>query len=504
MPVYGHREEQVPPAPRPHPCTRAAVGVSGSASAAPSAEDISRWLDQLAGSSPAIDDAGRIDRIAALERLKGAIAAAQARESVEFRRSQLAAQRAAGVRREQLGRGIAGQIGLARKESPHRAGRMLTMATTLVEEMPHTMAALTRGEVSEWRASIVTTETMTLDEDQRRQVDAHLATKLGSLSDRETYGEVRRLAYASDPAAFVARARHAESERQVTVRPAPDTMSNVSARLPAKQGVAVFAGLKAAADAGVAAGDQRTRGQIMADTLVRRVTGQESAPEVPVEVNLVITDHSLFAGDSEPAELIGYGPIPAAMAREWLRGLSDQTRGWLRRIFTFPTSGQLQAVESQRRLFTAAQRRALILRDGATCRTPWCGAPIRHADHVVTHHAGGPTSLDNGQGLCSTCNHAKQAPGWAQTAGPRGAGDWVSVRTPTGHSYLSRPPPLPQAPSRSPARPMSEPPPAPSPALGEQLPTTAADDEPCRPCCLRLTTVEVYRRHPRIVEYHAA
>ena len=35
-------------------------------------------------------------------------------------------------------------------------------------------------------------------------------------------------------------------------------------------------------------------GQIMADTLVERVTGQASADRVPVEVQLVITDRSLF------------------------------------------------------------------------------------------------------------------------------------------------------------------------------------------------------------------
>ena len=50
-------------------------------------------------------------------------------------------------------------------------------------------------------------------------------------------------------------------------------------------------------------------------------------------------------------------------------------------LYTDPATGTLVDVDSKRRLFTPAQRRHLILRD-RYCRTPWCGAPIRHADRV--------------------------------------------------------------------------------------------------------------------------
>ena len=79
-------------------------------------------------------------------------------------------------------------------------------------------------------------------------------------------------------AAVVARRRRAESERRVSLRPAPDTMSQLSALLPVAQGVAVYAALARSADTARAGGDARSRGQIMADTLVERVTGQASAP----------------------------------------------------------------------------------------------------------------------------------------------------------------------------------------------------------------------------------
>jgi hypothetical protein len=119
---------------------------------------------------------------------------------------------------------------------------------------------------------------------------------------------------------------------------------------------------------------------------------------------------------------------------------------WLRRIFTAPGGGQVISVESRRRLFTPGQRRWIKLRD-QYCRTPWCEAPIRHVDHVQRHDDGGPTSIDNGQGLCQACNHAKQAPGWRARPGPGGT---VTTITPTGHRYRSRPPSLPGRPRGSP------------------------------------------------------
>ena len=142
------------------------------------------------------------------------------------------------------------------------------------------------------------------------------------------------------------------------------------------------------------------------------------------------------AGSDEPAQLVGYGPIPAATARRLVFGPSAATPMWLRRLFTRPADGQLAAMDSRRRYFTAGQRLFLQLRDH-TCRQPWCDAPIRHADHVVPAKAGGPTSVDNGQGNCASCNFAKQAPAWRTKPG---VGGEILITTPTGHVYRSRAP----------------------------------------------------------------
>ncbi len=413
-----------------------------SGSAPLDAATLRRWLRDLGDLDREVDDAGRIEQIRLLERLKAAAAAAQAVVTSEFVASQRAAQAAAGVPRERLGQGVAAQVALARRESPHRGGQHVGLAQALVHELPGTLAELRAGRTSEWRATLVARETACLDRDARRLVDAELAPQLAGLGDRQTEAATRRAAYRLDPHAVTARSRGAAADRRVTLRPAPDTMSRLGAFLPVAQGVAAFAALTREADRLRAEGDARGRGQIMADTLVERLTGQATADAVPVEVHLVMSDRTLLGDDSAPGELPGIGPVPAPAARALVRDSVAQV--FLRRLYASPVDGVLVATESRRRHFPHPLRQMLVLRD-QLCRTPWCGAPVRHADHVVPHAVGGATSVANGQGLCEACNHTKQSPGWQAAPGPGGAGRVVETVTPTGHRYRSRPPPLPGA-----------------------------------------------------------
>ncbi|WP_353510695.1 DUF222 domain-containing protein [Intrasporangium sp.] len=369
--------------------------------------------------------------------------------------------------------GVSAQVGLARHESPARGARLARLAVTLVEDLPHTLAALTAGRLSERRAELVAAGTSHLSRELRVAVDAQViganlpagedppATGVAGWGDREVERRVRACADRLDAAAAVERARVAESARRVTVRPVPDTMAIVSAVLPVAQAVAVRAALQQAAAAARAAGDQRCRGQVMADTLVERVTGRACADDVDLEVQVVITDRALFAGDDTPAQVPGYGPVPAGWVRDLLsrdlptseehghpgRDGPREARMWLRRLYTHPGTGTLVAMDSTRRLFPAGLRRYLLARDGV-CRTPWCDAPIRHADHVRPHASGGPTSAANGQGLCVACNLTKDLPGWSSRVADPGptAGSstphTVHIATPTGHQYASTAPPL--------------------------------------------------------------
>jgi hypothetical protein len=176
----------------------------------------------------------------------------------------------------------------------------------------------------------------------------------------------------------------------------------------------------------------------MADSLVERLTGQATAEAVPVQINLVMTDESLLTGEREPAQVQGFGPLPATLARRLVKQAPQDARR-VRRLFTSPTTGQLIAMESKARLFPPALAEFLVIRD-QTCRTPWCDAPIRHADHVVDAAAGGPTKAVNGQSLCEACNHTKTLRGWGAKSGAEPGPHLVHTTTPTGHTYSSRAP----------------------------------------------------------------
>jgi hypothetical protein len=402
------------------------------------AQTIAGWAAALAGVDRHATDAERIDQIRALEVLKCAAEAAQAVLTGDFDGSQRAEQALAGVPAKQQGRGVAAQIALARRESPHKGQQHLGLAKILPTELPHTMAAFSAGQITEWRAMLIGRETGCLSLADRRTVDKTLAAdpeRLAAMGDRELVGEARKLAYRLDPGSFVERRRRAETDRAVTLRPAPDTMTYLTGLLPVAQGVAVYAALTRVVDSALAGGDPRGRGQIMADTLVERVTGQTSADGVPLRVNVVISDDVLFGADGH-AHIQGYGPVPGDLARDLA---SQSQERLLRRLYASPAPGELVAMDSRSRTFPKGLRELIDLRD-QTCRTPWCDAPIRHHDHARSVEEGGETSAANGQGLCEACNHAKQALGW--TARPRpGPTHTVETRTPTGHSYQSQAPP---------------------------------------------------------------
>ena len=269
------------------------------------------------------------------------------------------------------------RIALARHISPYYAQRYVGWAQILTTGLPATLAALEKGRVNEWRAMIVARETAWLSREHRLQVDAEMGPRLESLGDRRLEAEVKKHAYRLDPTGYVARTRGAENDRRVGVRPAPDTMCRLTGFRPVAQGVSAYAVLERDADTRIASGDPRSRSQIMADTMVERLTGQANAPDVPVEVNLVMTDQSLLGAHDEPANLLGYGPLPAATARKLVLDAPGRVPMWLRRLYLHPRTGALAAMDSRRRLFTAKQRHFIRLRD-QTCRTPWCDAPIRH------------------------------------------------------------------------------------------------------------------------------
>lgn len=405
--------------------------------------------------------------VSTLEATKGAAAALQARATAHFVAERDAdarddASRGDISRREASCRrnGVRAEVGLARRCSPWQADRHVGLATALTGEMPCTLAALTSGEISEWRATILVRETACLSAQDRMEVDRRLAEEMTRLADRELTAAARRAVIDLDQAAIVRRRRQAAASRRVSVRPAPDGMAYLSILGSLVDVVGAHAALTAAEKArfvatgdpevdAVRASDDRGRGAWMADTALERLSGRAEGESQSVEVSLVMSEGAVVPteDDTDEAEVSGWGPVPGEMAREHLLRLVDEgTQIWLRRLWMAPGGRDLVGMDSRRRLFGGGLRRLVELRDQG-CRVPWCDAPVRQIDHAVPFARGGGTSAANGMGQCQRHNLAKETPGWsvevtATGLDPGGGAHEARLTTPTGRTYETAAPPI--------------------------------------------------------------
>ncbi|HEX5086446.1 MAG TPA: DUF222 domain-containing protein, partial [Nocardioides sp.] len=252
----------------------AATTAGASTLSAPSVAEIESFTRRLALDPVGLEDAEMIDRLAALETLRCATEAAQCETVADFVLSQRRAAAGRGVPAARRDRGVASQVALAMRQSPTRGQRQVGLAMILRTELPQTRAAFRAGHLDGFKATLFARETGCLTAEDRARVDEQLCgdpTLVERLSPRRLVGRLQRAAAQLDPVAVVKRRRRAEADRHVSLRPAPETMTTLTALLPLKAGVAVHATLDRAARAAKAGGDPRSIGQLMADILTHRV-----------------------------------------------------------------------------------------------------------------------------------------------------------------------------------------------------------------------------------------
>lgn len=392
--------------------------------------EITRFGDFLREIETGGSEAETLARITALEELKATVVAAQSREAVAFEQLRIERDRLNRVPTRDCGKRAGNEVGLAKKVSPRSGQKFLSTARSIVIGMPQTFEALSTGAISEDKARIMAEETAVLDARDRRGVDIRMNRSLEPSGLRSLRAEVRAITAEMDAEAVAQRAAKAVSNRRVSLTAIADGMGRISAIVPLPQAIAAFESLRAGAESVVAGGasDGRNRQQVLADTFVERVSGQASAAAVPAEIHLLVEAESVFSDGRVPAWLPGFGPLPAKTAREFIA--ANKAKMFLSRIFTSPKDGQLVAMDARKRDFSGRLRNMIVFRDDV-CRTPWCDAPIRHADHADPVAAGGETTWDNGSGLCAACNYAKEHPGWRHEA----TADGLRVTTPSGRTY---------------------------------------------------------------------
>ncbi|MGC5629149.1 DUF222 domain-containing protein [Georgenia sp. Z1344] len=375
------------------------------------------------------NEADAIEQITALDELVAAAHAAQARAAADLRHTRIGAERARGVPVAKQGAGLAQEIALARRSTPGRGQRALALARALDEDLPHTLHLMETGQVSEDHAAVVMRETFGLDPEDRRTVDARLAPDLPTMGRGQVHTHARKYAMELDNDHESTRRAYEASQRRVSIRGGTGSMAYLTAHLPMTDAVRVHASLTRQTHTITNDGesDGRTKKQIAADLLVEHITGTAITAPRDVELSIVMPAESL-AGSDVPAWLTGHGPLPADTAREAVRHARIV---WFTRLWTDPAHGGVLTTESRSRTFDGRLRQLVLTRDDI-CRTPYCSNPVEHIDHTIDHAAGGPTSAENGTGLCASCNYTKQNPNWRHATSPDGSHE---VRTPTGHRY---------------------------------------------------------------------
>ncbi len=191
------------------------------------------------------------------------------------------------------------------------------------------------------------------------------------------------------------------------------------------------------ADALINTGDERTKGQIMADLFVERLTGQSQQP--------TWGSPSTSSSPTRPSSVAATSPrcsrvSPAAPSRRRSPASSSPTPCARRpstgsaRLYTDP-AGRLVALSTKQRFVTAGLADYLALRDQGLCRTPWCDAPARQADHI--------TPPPTGARRPTTTPRASARRAIWRSKPPDGPNGWSANQAYAGVAIPSRRPPRP-------------------------------------------------------------
>ncbi|MEO6350706.1 MAG: hypothetical protein ABIP53_08640, partial [Candidatus Limnocylindrales bacterium] len=142
------------------------------------APELHALADLLAGLAPGGSAVDHLDQIEALERVKAAVAHAQVTLTTAFAdAAEAEAEDVPTTRRRRPPRAmsIGAEVALATLASPHAGEQRVLLSRRLRDDLPLTLAALARGELTEDRAFTVAREVAHLTPDQRTRVDRDVA-----------------------------------------------------------------------------------------------------------------------------------------------------------------------------------------------------------------------------------------------------------------------------------------------------------------------------------------
>ncbi|MEU6641569.1 DUF222 domain-containing protein [Saccharomonospora sp. NPDC046836] len=333
---------------------------------------------------------------------------------------------------------VPAELALLLSVSEQHARRMVDLSITLVHRLPETLAAMESGVLDSYRASKVAAATAWLDDEQARQVDSAVAPRLAGKNPHQVRRVASYWALKADPEGAARRADHRRTERSVQLLPGDDGMSTLLADLPAEVASSAYARIDRIARTLRGANESRTLDQLRADVFAELLLGSHTTGSgAKAEVHVYIDLTTLAGLNDNPAQLAGYGPVPASVARE----IAHQPTSTWQRIITDPLTGAPIDVGRRRYRPPAVTDEFVRIRD-RECRFPSCHRPAHFGDndHHTPWSRQGSTDQANLVNLCRRHHRLKDRPGWTYHLN-RDTGA-VTVTTPTGATYTSKPEPL--------------------------------------------------------------
>jgi len=386
----------------------------------------------------------QLDHASALEQLSAKVAAASVRTFAAIEAGGLPGADPSFKGKQLVREEVACQLTI----SPWMAASRLNDAAAIVAKLPGMLGLLETGRTSYWHARALLDGIDGMTEEVIAQVVDRVLGLVITQTVTEFSQSVKRAAASIDPKTFEERHKKAAAKRGVWLRPAADGMGWVNTCTTISDATALYTALTSIATTPhpVADGDQpdpRGANERRADALVDLVLAAEKAAEdsgqrMPerhgrrpsVQVSVALS--TLTGLDIQPAELIGYGPIPASLA---LQIAFDQTGTW-RRLITDGTGRALDFPVTSYRPPT--DLREFVLTRDFTCRAPGCNRLARTCDidHHHDHAHGGETSSTNCGPLCDRSHQVKHEAGWHVHRTEDGITHWRSI---TGRTFQKPP-----------------------------------------------------------------
>jgi hypothetical protein len=266
-------------------------------------------------------------------------------------------------------------------------------------------------------------------------------------------GDIDRALLQVCPDDAVDRLHRAAARRHVChPRRLPDGMAGIWAVIPAVQAAQADAVLDATARTARALGSPATLDQLRADTYAALLTGRALLAGAAVEgtspiripatcVDIRVDLTTLLGLDDRPADLAGFGPIPAQQAR----AVALERGAVWRRLVTDPLTRAVLDVGRSRYRPPAGLAEHVAARD-QVCAGPGCSVPAHRCDldHTTEYHglpangstARGTTSAGNLGPLSDRCHRLKTDGGFTLRQVAPGVFEWL---TPAGLAYRVMP-----------------------------------------------------------------